>query len=99
MELKTLQVKQNFSQSKNQHFHDKLFVHSHDSTPDSQRKAAEKNLTLFMSKAFRRPVSESEVSKYMALYDRAADRKDPYEECFKLALNASFTFASFLIHD
>src|SRR5690606_2744331 len=65
-------------------------------TPLQARKAAEQLLTNFLPKAFRRPVSEFELQPFLALYDRADARSDPYEERIKLALKAVLTSTGFL---
>ncbi|MCM8535355.1 MAG: DUF1592 domain-containing protein [Lentisphaeraceae bacterium] len=76
--------------------HQKIFKFSAGDTKESQRLAAQKNVTDFMYRAFRRPVSSDEISKYMALYDRAINRDDPYEEGVKLALKAVLVSPHFL---
>lgn len=65
-------------------------------TPLRPRKAAEQLLANFLPKAFRRPVSAFELQPFLALYDRAAERSDPYEERIKLALKGVLTSTGFL---
>ncbi len=65
-------------------------------TPLQPRKAAEQLLANFLPKAFRRPVEPAELAPYLALYDRAAGRSDPYEERVKLALKAVLASPGFL---
>ncbi|MCM8531496.1 MAG: DUF1592 domain-containing protein [Lentisphaeraceae bacterium] len=77
-------------------FHDKIFKFSAGATKASQRLAAKKNVADFMFRAFRRPVSTEETSKYMAMYDRAINRGDPYEEGVKLALKAVLVSPHFI---
>ena len=60
------------------------------------RKAAEQMLRSFLPKAYRRPVEAAEVTPLMTLYDRAAQRGDPYEERMKLALKAVLVSPDFL---
>lgn len=60
------------------------------------RKAAERLIANFVRKAFRRPVDEATVARYMTMYDRAAERGDPYEERVKLALKAVLVSPQFL---
>ena len=60
------------------------------------RKAAEQVLRTFLRKAFRRPVDPTDVAPFLTLYDRAAQRGDPYEERLKLALNAVLLSPDFL---
>ena len=49
-----------------------------------------------LPKAFRRPVEPAEIDRFLALYDRAAERGDPYEERVKLALKAVLVWPEFL---
>jgi mono/diheme cytochrome c family protein len=65
-------------------------------TPLQPRKAAEQLLTNFLPKAFRRPVAPAELAPFLALYDRAAGRSDPYEERVKLALKGVLASPGFL---
>jgi mono/diheme cytochrome c family protein len=60
------------------------------------RKAAQHTLSTFLPKAFRRPVQPAEVDRYMQMYDRSAERGDPYEERIKLALKAVLVSSDFL---
>jgi hypothetical protein len=60
------------------------------------RKAAETILRTFLRKAFRRPVDSSDVTPLLTLYDRAAQRGDPFEERMKLALKGVLTGPNFL---
>jgi len=60
------------------------------------RKAAQQALADFLPRAFRRPVEPAEVERFLALYDRAAQRSDPYEERVKLALKAVLVSPDFL---
>ncbi len=50
------------------------------------RKAAENVIANFARRAFRRPVTPTELKNLMSLYDRAAQRGDPFELAVKLAL-------------
>jgi cytochrome c553 len=67
-------------------------------TPVDARGAASRLLAGLLPKAFRRPVSEAEIDKFLALYDRVAKRDDPYEERVKLALKAVLVAPEFLFH-
>lgn len=89
-------ITQRFENKIKEEAHDKLFLVKHDNTREGMREAAFQNLKLFMEKAFRRPVDEEEVSKYMMLYNRGALRNDPYEECFKLAMTGVMLSPHFL---
>jgi cytochrome c553 len=60
------------------------------------RKAARQLLGRAMRQAFRRPVQQTEIDTYMKLYDRAAERGDPYEERVKLAFKAVLVSPKFL---
>jgi len=60
------------------------------------RKSAQQVLSAFLPKAFRRPLKPAEVDSFLALYDRAAERGDPYEERVKLALKAVLVSPDFL---
>jgi hypothetical protein len=64
--------------------------------PREPRKAAQRVLAAFLPKAFRRPIEPVEVDRLLAMYDRAADRGDPYEERLKLALKAALVSNDFL---
>jgi hypothetical protein len=64
--------------------------------PLQPRKAAEQVLSSFLPRAFRRPVRQAELNRYLALYDRAAERGDPYEERIKLALKGALVSPDFL---
>lgn len=64
--------------------------------PSQPRIAARRLLANFLRKAFRRPVTEAEIDKYLKLYDRAAERNDPYEERIKLMLKAVLVSPDFL---
>lgn len=64
--------------------------------PLQARKAAEQILRNFLRRAYRRPVEMTEVTPLLALYDRAAERGDPFEERIKLALKAVLVGPDFL---
>lgn len=64
--------------------------------PLQSRKAAEQILRTFLRKAYRRPVEPADVMPLMTLYDRAAQRGDPFEERIKLALKAVLVGPDFL---
>jgi mono/diheme cytochrome c family protein len=67
--------------------------------PLQPRKAARQVLAAFLPHAFRRPVETSEIERFMTLYDRAADRGDPYEEAIKLALKGVLVFPDFIFRN
>jgi cytochrome c553 len=64
--------------------------------PSQPRIAARRMLANFLRKAFRRPVDAAEIDKFLQLYDRAAERNDPYEERIKLMLKAVLVSPHFL---
>ena len=64
--------------------------------PLDGRRAAREVLGSFLPRAFRRPVEPAEVDKFLALYDRAAQRGDPWTERMKLALSAVLVHPDFL---
>ncbi len=60
------------------------------------RKAAEQILRTFVRKAYRRPVETADLTPLLTLYDRAAQRGDPFEERMKLALKGVLVSPDFL---
>ena len=64
--------------------------------PLQPRKAARQVLASFLSRAFRRPVEPSEIDRFMVLFDRSAQRGDPYTESVKLALRGVLVWPDFL---
>ena len=60
------------------------------------RKAAEQILRSFVRKAYRRLVDTTDIAPLLTLYDRAAQRGDPFEERIKLALRAVLVGPDFL---
>jgi len=67
--------------------------------PLQPRKAAQQILRKFVHGAFRRPVEAMEVDRFLALYDRAAERGDPFEERIKLAVKAVLVWPRFPLQD
>jgi mono/diheme cytochrome c family protein len=65
-------------------------------TPLDGRRAAREVLTAFLARAFRRPVEPAEIDRFLTLYDRAAQRGDPWTERMKLALSAVLVHPDFL---
>lgn len=76
--------------------HYRLFGLESGQTPLEPRKAAEHLLAGIVRKAYRRPVEQADINPYLKLYDRAAERGDPYEERVKLALQALLVSPKFL---
>jgi mono/diheme cytochrome c family protein len=64
--------------------------------PLQSRKAAEQILRAFVRKAYRRPIETADITPLMTLYDRAAQRGDPFEERVKLALKGVLVGPDFL---
>ena len=65
-------------------------------TPADPRGAARDALARFVRRAYRRPPRAGEADRLMSLYDRAADRGDPWEEAFKLAARGALVSPHFL---
>jgi mono/diheme cytochrome c family protein len=76
--------------------HYRLFGTEPGEAPLEPREAARRLLVRFLPKAYRRPVDTKEVDRFVALYDRAAERGDPFEEAVKLALKAVLVSPPFL---
>lgn len=76
--------------------HYRLFGTEPGEAPLEGRAAARQLLARFLPKAFRRPVEAREIDRFLTLYDRAAERGDPYEERVKLALKAALVSPQFL---
>jgi hypothetical protein len=64
--------------------------------PLQARKAAQRILNGFLPRAYRRPVKPAEGDRFLTLYDRAAERGDPYEERIKLMLKGVLVSPDFL---
>lgn len=65
-------------------------------TPSDPRKAAQHVIARVVRQAFRRPATQADADKFLALYDRAAERGDPFEERLKLALKGVLVSSQFL---
>lgn len=76
--------------------HYRLFGAEPGDEPRDPRKSARAVLASFLPKAFRRPVEPVEIDRLLAMYDRAAERGDPYEERVKLAVKAALVSPDFL---
>ncbi|HUS08339.1 MAG TPA: DUF1592 domain-containing protein [Bryobacteraceae bacterium] len=79
--------------------HFRLFGMEPGKAPLQPRKAADRLLSEFMAKAYRRPVTRAEVDRVLALYDRTMERGDAYEESVKLALKAVLVSPNFLFRN
>ncbi|MDG2126026.1 MAG: DUF1592 domain-containing protein, partial [Verrucomicrobiales bacterium] len=62
-------------------------------TPEN---AAGAILERFLSRAFRRPVSDEEIARYRSLADTALDRGDTFPDALKLSLKAALVSPHFL---
>jgi len=76
--------------------HYKLFGMEPGDSPVNARESARRLMLAFLRKAYRRPVQAAEVEPFLKLYDRSAERGDPYEERVKLALKAALVSPYFL---
>ena len=77
--------------------HESIFKFSPESNDSTGLKAAAyKNIRQFTERAFRKPVSEDQLQKFMGLYERAAQRGDSYEASVKLALKAVLVSPNFI---
>ena len=76
--------------------HYRLFRMEPDQSALEPRRNARTLLADFLPKAFRRPVEPAEIDKFLSLFDRAAERGDPYEESVKLMLKGVLLAPDFL---
>ena len=92
----TIEQRQDTVQTEKPALHHRLFGMEPGERPLDARAATQRLLETFLRKAYRRPVEAAEVEPFLALYDRAAERGDPYEERVKLALKAVLVSPPFL---
>lgn len=78
--------------------HYRLFGTEAGDAPVDARAQARHILERFLPRAYRRPVEPAEIDRFLAIYDRAAERGDPFEESVKLALKAVLVSPRFLFH-
>ncbi len=76
--------------------HYRLFGMEPGQSPGQPREATRRLLASFLRKAYRRPIATAEVEPFLKMYDRSAERGDPYEERVKLALKAVLVSPYFL---
>ncbi|MFN7920317.1 MAG: DUF1592 domain-containing protein [Bryobacteraceae bacterium] len=76
--------------------HYRLFGFEPGENPANPRGAAARVLERIASRAYRRPLRAGELDRLLALYDRSAQRGDPFEERVKLALQAVLLSPHFL---
>jgi hypothetical protein len=62
----------------------------------TSRHAARTNLAAFLPRAFRRPVDEAQLDRYLQFFDRAEQNGDSFEQAMKLALTAVLVSPHFL---
>jgi hypothetical protein len=65
-------------------------------TPLSPRTTAQRMLKRLLPKAYRRPVEPEDIERILAMYDRSAERGDPFEDSIKYSLQAILISAQFL---
>ncbi len=92
----TVEQRQDAAPPEKRALHYRLFGTEAGEAPLDARNAARQLLAGFLRNAYRRPVEAAEVDRYLAMYDRAAERGDPYEERVKLALKAVLVSPRFL---
>jgi len=63
---------------------------------DGRRVEAQSIVSAFARRAFRRPLKDSELERFLSLYQRSADRNETFEESIKLALKAVLVSPHFL---
>lgn len=76
--------------------HYRLFGREPGTTIISPRREASLVLERFLRRAYRRPVERAEVEPFLALFDRSAQRGDPFEEGVRIALKAVLVSPEFL---
>ncbi|MBI1356201.1 MAG: DUF1592 domain-containing protein [Acidobacteria bacterium] len=79
--------------------HYRLFRMEPGQPPLQPRRAARILIEDFLPKAFRRPAEAAEAERFLALFDRAIERGDPYEESVKLALKGVLLSPDFLFRN
>jgi len=76
--------------------HLRLFGSESGETVISPRAEAARLLRRFMTRAFRRPLKPDEEEPYLSLFERSAERGDPFEVSVRLALKAVLVSPAFL---
>ena len=76
--------------------HFRLFGLEPGEAPVDATRATRRLLESFLRKAYRRPVAAIETDPFFAIYKRAFERGDPYEEAVKMALKAVLVSPRFL---
>jgi len=62
----------------------------------SEKQAAEQTLRPFLTRAFRRPATDAELSKFVRIVELALAEKEPYPKAMQYALQAVLVSPSFL---
>lgn len=60
------------------------------------REAARMVLSKFMGRAFRRPVTDKELDRYLGLFDKATQRGDSYEQALRLVVKGVLISPNFI---
>lgn len=76
--------------------HYRLFGMEPGESPANPNSTARRLLNRFLTKAYRRPTTPTETEPFYKIYERAAERGDPYEEALKMALKAILVSPRFL---
>ena len=76
--------------------HYRIFGREPGATVISPRREAALLLRRVLRQAYRRPVTEEDIEPYLALFDRAAERGEPFEEGVRMALRAVLVSPEFL---
>ncbi len=92
----TVEQKQEPVQQDKRALHYRLFGLEPGQSPVDASRATRRLLTSFLSKAYRRPADVADVERFYKIYERAAERGDPYEEAVKMALKAALVSPRFL---
>ena len=76
--------------------HFRLFGTEPGETILEPRAEASRLLRHFLTRAFRRPLARADLEAFLALFDRSAQRGDPFEESIRIALKAALVSPDFL---
>ena len=63
---------------------------------DTEADAARRNLEAFLQRAFRRPPSAEEMTRYLMLFAHARDQGDAFREAFRLPIKTALVSPAFL---
>ena len=74
----------------------KRFLIAQPDDTTSAQEAAQKILSQFLPRAFRRPVSEEETQEYQELFEQVLEREDSFAVALKLTLSAVLVSPKFL---